>query len=107
MIVIVACFIAAVSTAVLVTVWFVISYCELTRYKNEMISAAKQEQMHRTHYMKERGKSNEQAAKRILDNSSLIHRETAKSYNCVLGNPIYRFPGYIMGFERMDETKLE
>ncbi len=99
MIVIIACTIAVISTAALLLLWFGIAFNKLSHSKHEMTSAAVQAQMHRTLYNQERGNPNAQAAKRMLETSNMIYRETIKSYNRVLANPIYRIPGFIMGFQ--------
>lgn len=102
---ILACYLAGISTAAFLTLWFVTSHRELARKKQEVMAAAEQVQMHRTHYVQERGSSNAQMAKRMLDTGRMIYVETVKGYNNCLKNPMYRFPGFVMGFRLMPETE--
>lgn len=97
--------IAGISTIAFLSLWFVTSYRELSHKKQEVVAAAEQVKMHRTLRLKECGSSNRQAAKRMLDTSYMIYMETVKGYNSVLKKPINRFPGFIMGFRLIPETK--
>ncbi len=104
---IVACFIAGLSTAAFLTLWFVISYRELAHKKLGVAAAAEQVQMHRTLFRQARGGPDAKTAKRMFDTSRLIYAEAAKCYNNTLKKPIYLFPGLIMGFRLLSETNAK
>lgn len=103
--IIIASYMAGISTATILTLWFVTSFRELDRKKKEVAAADEHVQMHRTIYMQVRGSPNAQAAKRMLDTSRVIYLETVKGYNDCVKNPIYRFPGFMMGFRIISETE--
>lgn len=105
MTVIIACFIAGISTAVFLTLWVVTSYQELLRKRQEVIAAAEQVELHCALHRQARESPNAKAAKKMLDTSRVVYLETVKSYNHCLRKPMNRLPGWVMGFRRIPETK--
>lgn len=104
---IIAYLIAGLSTAALLTLWFVIAYQRLALKKQGVVAAAEQVQMHRNLFRQARGGPDAKAAQRMFDTSRLLYEEAAKCYNKTLKKPIYRFPGLIMGFRLLAETKAK
>jgi len=102
---IIAYFIAGISTAAFLTLWFVTSYRELARIKEEVVAAAEMVKMHRTLYMQELGGPNMKAAKRMLDTSNMVYMEIVKSYNVCLKKPLNRLPALMLGFHYISKDE--
>lgn len=91
-------FIAGIGVVAFVTLWFVVSYNELSAKQKSLNTISEQVQMHRRLYMQERGGENDAAAQKILENKLMVYREVEKGYNALIKKPIYRIPSYILGF---------
>ncbi len=91
-------FIAGVGVAAFVTLWFVVSFKELSAKQKSLETISEQVQMHRRLHMQERGGENDAAAQKILENKLMVYREVEKSYNALIKRPMNRIPAYIMGF---------
>ena len=91
-------FTAGIFVTAFVTLWFTVSYRELSIKKKSLTAIGEQVKIHRTLYMQERGGENDAAAQKILENKLMVYREVVKNYNEVLKRPINRIPAYIMGF---------
>lgn len=91
-------FVAGICIAAFVTLWFIVSYKELSAKKKSLDTIGEQVQMHRRLYMQERGGENDIAAQKILENKLIVYREVEKDYNALLKRPLNRIPAYIMGF---------
>lgn len=91
-------FIAGICVAAFVTLWFLVSYKDLTAMQKSLDTISEQVHMHRRLYMQERGGENDAAAQKILENKFMVYREVKKNYNTLLKRPINRIPAYIMGF---------
>lgn len=91
-------FIAGISVAAFVILWFTVSFRELSTMQKSLDTISEQVQMHRRLYMQERGSENDDAAKKIFENKLMVYRETVKNYNVLLKRPMNRIPAYIMGF---------
>ncbi len=92
-------FIAGICVTAFVTLWFIVSYRELSAKQKILDTINEQVQMHRKLYMQERGGENDAAAQKILENKLMVYREVEKDYNALLKRPINRIPAYIMGFQ--------
>lgn len=91
-------FIAGICVTAFVTLWFFVSFKELSAKQKSLDTIMEQVQIHRRLHMQERGGDNDIAAQRILENRLMVYRELEKSYNKLLKRPMNRLPAYIMGF---------
>ncbi len=91
-------FIAGMCVAAFVTLWFIVSFKELSAKQKSLNIISEQVQMHRRLYMQERGGENDTAAQKILENKLMVYREVEKNYNALLKRPMNRIPAYILGF---------
>ncbi|NLO10802.1 MAG: hypothetical protein GX129_13180 [Clostridiales bacterium] len=91
-------FIAGICVTAFVTLWFIVSFKELSAMQKSLDTISEQVRMHRRLYMQERGGENDAAAQKIFENKLMVYRETVKNYNALLKRPMNRIPGYIMGF---------
>lgn len=91
-------FVAGICVTAFVTLWFIVSFKELSSKKRSLETISEQVQMHRRLYMQERGGENDAAAQNILENKLMVYREVEKNYNALLKRPMNRIPAYIMGF---------
>ena len=91
-------FIAGICVTAFVTLWFVVSFKELSAMQRSLETISEQVQMHRRLYMQERGGENDAAAQKILENKLMVYKEAEKNYNALLKRPMNRIPAYIMGF---------
>ena len=96
-------FIAGICVAAFVTLWFVVSFKELSTIQKSLDTISEQVQMHRRLHMQERGGENDAAAQKILENKLMVYREVEKNYNTLLKRPINRIPAYIMGFSHKNK----
>lgn len=92
-------FIAGIGMAAFITLWFIVSYKELSTKHKSLETIEEQVRIHRRLYMQERGGEHDTAAKNILDNKLLVYREIEKDYKALLRRPMNRIPAYIMGFK--------
>lgn len=99
-------FIAGVCLTAFVTLWFVVSYKELSAMRKSLDTISEQVEMHRKLYMQERGGENDAAAKKIFENKLMVYREAIKNHNALIKRPMNRVPGYVMGF-RLKNKKGE
>lgn len=98
-------FVAGICITAFVTLWFSVSFKELSEKRNSLEDINEQVQLHRTLYMQERGSENNAAARNILDNKLIVYREVAKEYDALLKKPINYIPAYIMGFRHPESSK--
>jgi hypothetical protein len=91
-------FIAGICVVAFVTLWFLVSFKELSAKRKSLDNINEQIHMHRRLYMQERGGENDAAAQNILENKLMVYREVEKEYNALLKRPLNRIPSYIMGF---------
>jgi hypothetical protein len=90
--------VAGVCVLAFITLWFTVSYRELSAKRKSLVAIQEQVQIHRRLYMQERGGENDAAALNIIENKLIVYREVEKDYNILLKKPMNRIPGYIMGF---------
>lgn len=90
--------IAGICVTVIITMWFIVSYKELSAKYKVLDTISEQVQMHRRLCMQERGGENDVPAHTILESKLMVYREVEKEYNALLKRPINRIPAYIMGF---------
>lgn len=91
-------FLAGIYVTAFVTLWFIVSYKELSIRQKRLDNIGEQVQMHRRLHMQERGGENDAAAQKILDNKLMVYRELEKEYNSLIKRPMNRIPAYFMGF---------
>lgn len=96
-------FFAGICIAAFVTLWFIVSFREVSAKKKILDTIYEQVEMHRRLYMQERGGENDAAAYKILENKLMVYREVEKSYNALLKKPLNRIPAHIMGFHPTDK----
>lgn len=95
-------FIAGICVIAFVTLWFIVSFKELSEKRRSLDAIGEQVQIHRRLYMQERGGENDAAAQNILENKLMVYREVERDYESLLKKPMNRIPGYIMKFHSME-----
>jgi hypothetical protein len=90
--------IAGVCVVAFVTLWFTVSYRELSAKRKSLDAIREQVQIHRRLYMQERGGENDAAAKKMLENKLMVYREVERDYNVLLRRLMNRIPSIFMGF---------
>jgi len=98
-------FVAGICITAFVTLWFFVSFRDLSTKRKSLETISEQVQLHRILYMQERGSENNAAARNILDNKLIVYREVEKEYNALLKKPINYIPAYIMGFHYYNSSK--
>ncbi len=98
-------FVAGICVAAFVTLWFIVSFKELSAKQKSLDTISEQVQMHRRLLMQERGGENDMAAQKILENKLMVYRKIKKDYNVLLKRPMNRIPAYIMGFHPAGEER--
>lgn len=94
--------IAGLCVLVLITLWFSVSYKELSAKRKNLIAIGEQLRTHRLLCMQERGGENDIAAQKILQNKLMVYHKLKEEYNALLKRPFNRIPGYIMGFHSVE-----
>ncbi len=96
-------FIAGIFVTAFVTLWFIVSFKELSARWKSLDKISEQVQMHRRLHMQERGGENDEASKKMLENKLMVYREEKKKYNAILKKPMNRIPAFILGFHPVGE----
>ncbi len=96
-------FVAGIFVTAFVTLWFMVSYKELSARKKSLNAISEQMQMYHRLRMQERGGVNDEAAQRILENKLMVYREVEKKYNARIRSPMNRIPAFILGFHPVGE----
>jgi len=91
-------FISGICVLAFVTLWFIVSFRELSTKRKSLTAIGEQVQIYRRLYMQERGGENDTAAQKILENKLMVYREVENDYNLLLKRPMNRIPAYVMGF---------
>ena len=91
-------FIAVLCILAFIALWFTVSFKELSSKRKSLNAIGEQVKMHKMLCMQERGGENDNAAQKILENKLMVYRKVEKDYDALLRKPLYRIPGYIMGF---------
>lgn len=94
----VICFIAGLSTAAFIAIWFTTAYRELAHAKQCVENAAQQLQLHKGNFPQMQGGPNEPAAAQSMDAAHIIHQAVVKNYIAVRHKPMNRIPAMLMGF---------
>ena len=100
----IAWFITGISTAGLVTVWFVSAYRELARAKQSVVNAIRQVRLHMDGQELVRGGPYEAAAVNSLSVSRLIYCEAVKNYETARYKPVNRLPALLLGYSAIPKT---
>lgn len=90
--------IAGICIVALVTLWFSVSYRELSAKRKSLDAISEQVQIHRRLCMQERGGENDAAAQKVLENKLMVYREVEKDYNDLIRRMANRVPSFFMGF---------
>ncbi len=90
--------IAGICITAFITLWFLVSFRELSEKRKSLEAIAAQVQIHRRLYMQERGGENDAAAQNILENKLMVYREVERDYEALMKKPMNRIPAYIMRF---------
>lgn len=98
--------IAGISAAAFFTLWFTVSYFKLAERYHEVEAAKEQIKMHQAVYRQKQEDKNIQMARRMLETSRMIYRESISDYNRVYMSPLYRIPGFMMGFRVLKEMEF-
>lgn len=93
----------SVSMTALLMVWFLHTYQVLSRKKQDLIYADEQVRLLRESFREAKSGPHEASASKMLETSRGICKQIEGSYNETLQKPIYRIPGFLMGF-RSGET---
>lgn len=97
--------IAGISAIAFITLWFTVSYHKLVDRYHEVEATKEQIKMHQAIYRQEQESKDIVVARRMIETSRMIYRESVKDYNRLYANPIYRIPGFILGFRFVSEMK--
>jgi hypothetical protein len=97
--------IAGICVVAFITLWFIVSFRELSEKQKSLEAIAEQVELHRGLYMQERGSDNDAAAKNILENKLMVYREVERSYYALLKRPMNRIPAYIMRFYPVEKRR--
>ena len=98
-------FIAGIWVTAFVTLWFIVSFRELSAKQKSLDTISEQVHMHRRLHMQERGGENDTASHKILEHKLMVYREIVKDYNILIKRPMNRIPAYIMGFRPVGEER--
>jgi hypothetical protein len=96
-------FIAGLSAAGFVTIWFTTVHKELSVKRNSLTDLEDQLRLHKLLSSQARYGPDEQSAVNIMETSRMLCREASKSYNRILNKPMNRIPALLMGFRIVDE----
>lgn len=105
MTIVIAYFIAAISTVALFTLLFFNAYRILSRKRGEVRNAEENVRLLQDCFNGMRNTPDEISARRMLETSTQIYKQIERSYNETLGKPIYKLPGFLMGFRKAEEKK--
>lgn len=97
--------ITAISTLALLALWFINAYQVIFREMQDLIQAEEQVRLLRECFDKKRNSPDEASAERMLETSMHIYTRIEKSYNQTLKKPVYRIPGFLMGFRRAERNR--
>lgn len=101
--VLIICFVAGISTAAFVAIWFKTAYKELSYAKQCVESAAAQLWLHKESSPKARDGPDRVSAELGLDTARMIYHEVVKNYNAVRQRPMNRLPAWIFGYRPQSE----
>ncbi|MEG1758460.1 MAG: hypothetical protein RR235_08410 [Oscillospiraceae bacterium] len=97
------CFVAGLSTAAFITIWFSTAYKELTHAKSCVENAASQLQLHTKSYPQARDDPNKSNAIQGLDIARMIYQEVVKNYEHVRRKPMNHIPAFVLGFHKIEK----
>lgn len=93
-----AWFIAGISTAGFVTLWFMAAYRELENARQGIENARRQMLLHSELYPRVRDGPNEAAAQSSVDTTQMIYHEVVKKYEHIRRKPMNRIPAFVFRF---------
>lgn len=97
-----AWFIAGISTAGFVTLWFIVAYHELANARQNIENARRQMLLHSTLYPSMRDGPNEAAAQSSVDTTQMIYHEVVKKYEHIRRKPMNRIPAFVFRFREVN-----
>lgn len=100
----IAYFIAGFSTAALLTVLFFNAYAVLSRKREDVRNAEDNVRLLQECFNGMRNTPDEVPARRMLKTSMQIYTRIETCYNQTLQKPVYRIPGFLMGFRRAERS---
>ncbi len=100
----IAYFIAGFSTAALLTVLFFNAYAVLSQKREDVRNAEDNVRLLQECFNGMRNTPDEMSARRMLKTSMQIYTRIEKSYNQSLRKPVYRIPGFLMGFRSAERA---
>lgn len=98
----IAYFISCLSIFTLLTLWFTNAYKVLSQKREEVKKAQEELRLHKEGYQRTIGSMEEKTARHMLDTSTQIYKQIMVIYNNTFKNPIYRLPGFLMGFRTIN-----
>lgn len=101
----IAYFIAGFSTAALLTLLFFNAYAVLSRKREDVRNAEDNVRLLQNCFNGMRNTPDEVTARRMLKTSIQIYTQIEKCYNETLRKPVYRIPGFLMGFRRAERSR--
>lgn len=96
---------AGICVVAIITIWFIVSYKELSDKQKRLAAITEQIQLHRKLCLQERGGDHDAAAQNILENKLMVYREMELDYDALLARPLNRLPAYVMGFHTTGKAK--
>lgn len=107
MTIVIVCLAAGISTAAFLALWFWVVFKELREKRNMIESAAAQLVACRRQVRQVTGGLEKEDAKKVLDRSLDIYRQTVMLYHQTLKKPWNYIPGFLMGYREVkDENKV-
>lgn len=91
-------FVALIFFVAFITLWFSVSYRELSKKRRSLDAISEQVAVHRRLCLQERGGRYEISAQNMLSNKLIVYGEATREYNALLKKPMHRIPAFILGF---------
>lgn len=95
-------FIAGISTIALLILLFFNAYTSLSRKREDVSNAEDNVRLLQDCFKEMRNTPDEESAGRMLKTSIQIYAQIEKRYNETLQRPLYRLPGFLMGFRKAE-----
>lgn len=103
----IACFIAGICLAGIVTIWFWSAYKELASKRFGLADLENQLHLHEQLACGAGEGPEARTAEGMVKTSLMLCREAAKSYNLILRKPMNRIPALLMGFRPAEKSILQ
>lgn len=103
----IAYFIAAISIAALLALLFFNAYAVLSQKREAVRNAEDNVRLLQDCFNGMRNTPDEISARRMLKTSTQIYTQIEERYNETLRKPIYRVPGFLMGFRKAERQNAD